>query len=616
MALLYPRLLAGQAKPLHREYRELPVAELTRRVTTRHDSAVYVATGGDRVSEDELRSLRESVLDVARNAGFPEEASRTARAAFDIELAALLHSKTDLMPAEAASGDVWAFLALAVLPDVAYWRYPRPPGDRVLATDLTRHVLGRLWWRAHLVHDPGSPMPYSALSILGEAAFDQIYARRKALGGSPHLVRSILRVWDTLSFERLNERDVLRDFLKRLLRLAPFLLFEALGDDELDKELASVASESLEAIRATKASAEEPTAPRFASAPAGREGLVPKPRPAPRSRVQNPVSGFTFLEVCAGAGGLASGLERAGFTPAMLVDNRPVACETLRMNRPQWDVREIDVLDFRPDRHGEYAKACDVDLLSAGLPRLKGAAATNRERDNGHELEVLKATVALTALVQPRALLLENVSNLVTDEEYEPIRRYIAEALQKLGFRHQWFVVNASDHRVPQDRKQGVLVAFQGNAIDAFRRPDPAPGPPVTVGQALAASMASRGWPDASRWAAQADRVAPTLVGGSWDRGGADLGMSGAKRAWARMGVDAATVADEVPGIDFHWDPGLERTGMMALTVEQAACLQGFPDDWRFAGRKTARYRQVANASPPAVGEALGRAIGAALTGG
>ncbi|WP_368811964.1 DNA cytosine methyltransferase [Kocuria sp. CPCC 205263] len=125
--------------------------------------------------------------------------------------------------------------------------------------------------------------------------------------------------------------------------------------------------------------------------------------------------------------------------------------------------------------------------------------------------------------------------------------------------------------------------------------------------------MASRGWPDAEEWARQADRIAPTLVGGSWERGGADLGPTGSKKAWARMGVDGGTVADTVPGPDFRWQPSAGRPGMMPLTTLQAARLQGFPSDWHVAGRKTARYRQVANATPPPLARAVGHSIAIAL---
>ena len=135
----------------------------------------------------------------------------------------------------------------------------------------------------------------------------------------------------------------------------------------------------------------------------------------------------------------------------------------------------------------------------------------------------------------------------------------------------------------------------------------------MTVGAVLGPTMASRGWSDAARWAAQADRQAPTLVGGSKKRGGADLGPTGAKRTWATMGVNGHTVGDVVPDADFVWNPELGRDNMVKITVEQAALLQCFPETWEITGRKTARYRQVGHATPPPVGDALGRAVAAAL---
>ncbi|MGW3545670.1 DNA cytosine methyltransferase [Nocardia niigatensis] len=321
---------------------------------------------------------------------------------------------------------------------------------------------------------------------------------------------------------------------------------------------------------------------------------------------------LTLLDVCSGGGGLALGLESAGFRPVLLLDCLTQACDTLRLNRPDWPVLQTDLLDFDPADHTE---SYDVDLLSAGLPRVKAAAAVNRTRSNNPELNLLAATVMLAHGVRPRAVLIENLVDLAIKDSYRPIRDFIEEELTHLGYRFRWLVVDAADFGVPQTRKQGILVAFRGQLLDRFQLPDPMPlHERVTVGTALRRSMAVRGWQGADQWAHQADVVAPTLVGGSMDRGGADLGPSGTKRAWARMGVYAGSLADEPPGPDFDWNPAQGRAGMVQLTVEQTAILQSFPTDWFFAGRKTMRYRQIGHATPPRVAEALGRAIGDALT--
>jgi DNA (cytosine-5)-methyltransferase 1 len=320
---------------------------------------------------------------------------------------------------------------------------------------------------------------------------------------------------------------------------------------------------------------------------------------------------LTSLEVCAGAGGLALGLEQAGFDPVLLIDARDAACDTLRLNRPGWDVREMDLRDFDP---ADEKRVYDVDLLSAGLPRVKAAAANNRIRGSETELELLYAAVMLVPGVQPRALLIENMPELATGDRYAGARENIEKELDHLGYVSRWLVVNASDYGVSQERKHGVLVAFKGGIRHGFELPGAQPHPP-SVGEVLRESMASRGWPQADQWAAQADRLSPTLVGGSWDRGGADLGPSGSKRRWATMGVNGGTVADLPPGPDFDWKPELGPAGGVPLTVAQTAILQGFPADWRFSGRKTSQYRQVGNATPPPVGRALGLAIRGALEG-
>lgn len=321
------------------------------------------------------------------------------------------------------------------------------------------------------------------------------------------------------------------------------------------------------------------------------------------------MSELRCVDVCAGAGGLVLGLEHAGFEPVLLLDKKRVACETLRMNRPAWQVLEADLRDFAPSQHQEIY---DVDLLSAGLPRVRSSATVARTESEA-ELRLLEATVYLAHAVQPRALLIENVPGLVDAPDFESIRDLIRKELDHLGYRFRWFVLNAADFGVPQERKQGVLVALKDQYFDAFRPPEPTVREYLSVGRALGRSMAMRGWPDADRWAAQALSVAPTLVGGSDRRGGADLGPTGTKKAWARMGVDGGTVADEVPGSDFVWAPQTGRHGMVRITTDQAALLQGFPSDWKFAGKKTARYRQIGHASPPPVGKALGLAIAAAL---
>ncbi|NJP66690.1 hypothetical protein HCJ92_10420 [Streptomyces sp. ventii] len=482
-----------------------------------------------------------------------------------------------------------------------------------MATDLTRHVFGRLWWRAQLVRDPDSPTPYAALGILGEAAFDQIYARRVALGGSPHLVRAILRVWEDLDLAGLNERRTLQDFLKRLLRLAPFVLFDAVDGDALDQELRSVARESVEAQRTGG-----PPGPGTGGQRHRRDrdhtdvpnGVAPQLPPASQpASVTPPVRGsrppFRSVEICAGAGAQALGLEAAGFDPVLLVDSKPDACATIKHNRPAWDVVCMDVADFDPTTHPATS---DIDLLSGGLPRLASVASGGRS-DDAEERSVLDTAVRLALLMRPKALMFENLPDLVDSDVLATERKAIEYRLGEAGYRSEWRVLNAADFGVPQNRRSGFLVALREPYSSRFSWPEPEASRAPTVGRVLGPSMASDGWPGAERWAANADVVAPMLVGGSDRRGGADLGPTGSKRAWAALGVNGQSLGDAPPRATFAVD------GQPRLTVEQAAMIQAIPPDWNVVGRKTSRYRQIGHAMPPPLAAAVGRALAAALGG-
>jgi site-specific DNA-cytosine methylase len=119
--------------------------------------------------------------------------------------------------------------------------------------------------------------------------------------------------------------------------------------------------------------------------------------------------------------------------------------------------------------------------------------------------------------------------------------------------------------------------------------------------------MSAYGWPGAERWVKGADRIAPALVGGSDRRGGADLGPTGSKKAWASLGVNGNSLGDEPPDSNFPAD------GQPKLTVSQAAMIQAIPEEWRFFGGKTSRYRQIGHAMPPPLATAVGRAVATAL---
>ena len=166
--------------------------------------------------------------------------------------------------------------------------------------------------------------------------------------------------------------------------------------------------------------------------------------------------------------------------------------------------------------------------------------------------------------------------------------------------------MNASDFGVPQLRPRVVCVAIRKDCTEHFSWPAETRESLKSVGEILYDLMASRGWKGAKSWREKADEIAPTIVGGSLKHGGPDLGPTRARRAWATLGVDGLGIANEPPDRNF--------VGMPRLTVRMVARLQGFPDDWQFAGSKTQTYRQVGNAFPPPFARAVAENLSACLS--
>ncbi|GMV91207.1 MAG: hypothetical protein AMXMBFR82_09850 [Candidatus Hydrogenedentota bacterium] len=307
--------------------------------------------------------------------------------------------------------------------------------------------------------------------------------------------------------------------------------------------------------------------------------------------------GLTSLEICAGAGGQALGLEQAGFDHVRLVEIDGTACDTLRLNRPYWEVSQADIRTFdgRPYR--------GVDLLAGGLPCPPFSIA-GKQLGEEDERNLFPTAIRLVDEIRPKAVMIENVRGIL-GAIFEDYRRYIAGELKKLGYATDWHLMNASDFGVPQLRPRVVFVALMKEYQDLFRWPMPTMAPPPTVGDTLADLMAQRGWKGVEEWRRRANEIAPTIVGGSLKHGGPDLGPTRARKAWESLGVDGRGIADEPPEESFCGNP--------RLTVRMVARIQGFPDDWQIAGRKTSSYRQVGNAFPPPVARAVATQMKAAL---
>ncbi|GHF99583.1 DNA cytosine methyltransferase [Streptomyces filamentosus] len=377
-------------------------------------------------------------------------------------------------------------------------------------------------------------------------------------------------------------------------------------------------------------------------------------------------SEFTSIEICAGAGGQAIGLHRAGFRHLALVEIDKHARETLRRNieaRPDWsweerhcDLSHADVTEFEPlesvRRDGKLIEPGELDLLAGGVPCPPFSHA-GKQLGRDDERDLFPRMLYLVEELKPRAVMIENVRGIL-DPKFSDYRDYIKARLQGGTYRADdgsvvteeglgyevchWDILEAHEFGVPQLRPRAILVAIRQDVLKGdlkYEWPTSTHESPVSVVKALEESMEARyrAYYDGprgqearaayARWHNKATErheelvakggagIAPTLVGGSKKHGGADLGPSRAKATWKQLGVSGLGVANDAETARKKQSEDRDLFGPDGpmLTVEQAAIVQGFPGDWIFDGGKTAQYRQVGNAFPPPVAEAVGRSI-------
>ncbi|MCQ1572725.1 DNA cytosine methyltransferase [Neorhizobium galegae] len=344
-----------------------------------------------------------------------------------------------------------------------------------------------------------------------------------------------------------------------------------------------------------------------------RVAFDPRPR-KPLSKLPGLTWRPRVLELCAGAGGLALGLERAGFEHVALVEWDKHAAATLRANRPKWDVIEEDVrhVDFTQYRNER------IDLLTGGLPCTPFSTVGEKKgRDDPNDL--LMEGVKAVEAVMPKAFFFEQVEGFLHSRHAD----YVAALLRRLskaGYRTEINRINARDFGAAQDRSRIMLVGIRKDVPSVFRMPPKFPEKRANMGDVLHDLMSELGWSGADDWA-QMMRTRP-----EFDRFGNPLGLgalsdtirayqgspqAGEARRAQKNGVSYAPPARTAPT-----DADTSKEGFVpGLTAQMRARLQGFPDDWTFVGSRGSVVDQIGNAVVPAVAQAMGLALLSTLQG-
>ncbi|WP_243430924.1 DNA (cytosine-5-)-methyltransferase [Clostridium botulinum] len=324
---------------------------------------------------------------------------------------------------------------------------------------------------------------------------------------------------------------------------------------------------------------------------------------------------YTAVELFAGAGGLALGLEKAGFEDCGLVEFDKHACNTLRKNRPDWNVIEADVTKIAEEGIYKYIKGIEIDLLSGGYPCQAFSYAGNKAGLNDVRGTMFYYYAEILSQLKPKVFLAENVKGLVTHDNGKTLKIMI-DVFEKIGYKVQWKVHSALDFHVAQKRQRIVIIGIRNDLIDKseFKFPKPFKEK-LTLRDALKNVPKSEGQqysekkrkvldlvPSGGCWVDLPEEIAKEFMGKSYYSGGGKRGM-------------ARRISWDEPCLTLTCSPAQKQTERChpdetrPFTTREYARIQSFPDEWIFEGSIGQIYKQIGNAVPVNLAKAIGLSI-------
>lgn len=305
---------------------------------------------------------------------------------------------------------------------------------------------------------------------------------------------------------------------------------------------------------------------------------------------------ITAIELFAGAGGFALGMEQAGIKTLAYVECDKKACMTLRHNRPEWNVIEEDI------RKTDFSPYKGIDLVTGGFPCQTFSYAGKRMGFDDVRGTLFYEYARCIKETNPKAFIAENVKGLLTHDKGKTFQTIIS-VFGELGYRIQYRILNACYFGVGQKRERVIIIGIR-NDIDVSYEYPKEEEKQTTLRDALKNCPVSTGahYPEKKRkvlelvpaggcWVDLPEKVAMEYMGKSYYSGGGRRGMA------KRMSWDE-------PCLTLTCSPMQKQTERChpdetrPFTVREYARIQSFPDGWEFCGTDTDKYRQIGNAVP------------------
>lgn len=334
---------------------------------------------------------------------------------------------------------------------------------------------------------------------------------------------------------------------------------------------------------------------------------------------------FTSIELFAGAGGLALGLEKAGFNHLGLIEFDKAASDTLLLNRPHWKVICDDVKNVASkDLEEEFKiKKYDLDLLSGGAPCQSFSYAGKRLGLNDIRGTMFYHYATFLHKLQPKMFLFENVKGLLTHDGGRTYRT-ILDIFEDEGYVSYYQVLNAWDYNVPQKRERLITIGVRKDLAEnlKFSFPQAKKNKPILRDIKLDTNPENTECARYSKYKESIFALVPP--GGYWKDIDEEVAKEYMKTCWfmegGRTGILRRMSLDE-PSLTVLTNPGMKQTDrchpleVRPFSYRENARIQTFPDDWTFCGKLADKYKQVGNAVPVNLAEAIGKELYKSLKG-
>lgn len=319
--------------------------------------------------------------------------------------------------------------------------------------------------------------------------------------------------------------------------------------------------------------------------------------------------GFKTIELFAGAGGLALGIEKAGFDTISLVEFDKAAADTLKCNRPNWNVICDDIANISCLNLEEYygLEKGELDLLSGGAPCQSFSYAGKRLGLEDARGTLFYHYAKFLDKLQPKMFLFENVKGLLTHNKGKTFQT-ILDIFKQSGytiFPGQIKVLNAWDYGVPQKRERLITIGIRNDLSDKIKFEFPAPHKYKPVLRDVLLDCPKSEGSSYSEYKRKIFELVPP--GGYWRDIPEDIAREYMKSCWymegGRTGILRRLSLDE-PSLAVLTSPSQKQTDRChplearPFTIRENARCQTFPDDWQFCGSVGQQYKQVGNAVP------------------